>query len=173
MRSRGVLDQSAGRRAECVHRVRLRRILRAALLPVPGKLRQQHRGIRRAGNGFTKDYFRVDASVRQKLPVPGLQVFLDINNINNRKNESAQASMNGFTSQQYYGRRPIWGCPLHHAVTNILETTVNQNHIRRCTMKKFAWVVLLVLVAFPPSLWRRPIRWTSSICSMLAAGKGH
>ena len=54
-------------------------------------------------DGFTNDYFRIDASVRQKLPLPGLQVFLDINNLNNRKNESTQASINGFTSQQFYG----------------------------------------------------------------------
>jgi TonB-dependent receptor len=54
-------------------------------------------------DGFTNDYFRMDASVRQKLPWPGLQVFLDITNINNRKNESTQASIGGFTSQQYYG----------------------------------------------------------------------
>ena len=54
-------------------------------------------------DGFTKDYFRIDASVRQKLPWAGLQVFLDINNLNNRSNDAAQASINGFTSQQYYG----------------------------------------------------------------------
>jgi hypothetical protein len=54
-------------------------------------------------DGFTKDYFRMDASVRQKLPWAGLLVFLDVNNLNNRKNEAAQASINGFTSQQYYG----------------------------------------------------------------------
>jgi outer membrane receptor protein involved in Fe transport len=54
-------------------------------------------------DGFTNDYYRIDASVRQKLPWPGLQVFLDINNLNNRKNESTQASINGFTSQQFYG----------------------------------------------------------------------
>ena len=54
-------------------------------------------------DGFTKDYFRIDASVRQKLPLPGLQIFLDITNLNNRRNESAQASINGFTSQQFYG----------------------------------------------------------------------
>jgi hypothetical protein len=54
-------------------------------------------------DGFSKDYFRVDASVRQKLPWTGLQVFLDVNNLNNRKNESAQASINGFTIQQFYG----------------------------------------------------------------------
>ncbi len=54
-------------------------------------------------DGFTRDYFRIDASVRQKLPWPGLQVFLDVFNLNNRKNESSQASINGFTVQQYYG----------------------------------------------------------------------
>ena len=54
-------------------------------------------------DGFTKDYFRVDASVRQLMPWPGLQLFLDVSNINNRRNEAAQASINGFTSQQYYG----------------------------------------------------------------------
>jgi hypothetical protein len=54
-------------------------------------------------DGFTRDYFRVDASARQKLPWPGLQVFLDIFNLNNRKNESTQASINGFTIQQFYG----------------------------------------------------------------------
>jgi len=54
-------------------------------------------------DGFTKDYFRIDASVRQKLPFTGLQLFLDINNLNNRSNDAAQASINGFTSQQYYG----------------------------------------------------------------------
>jgi len=54
-------------------------------------------------DGFTKDYFRVDASVRQMLPWTGLQVFLDIYNLNNRSNDAAQASINGFTSQQYYG----------------------------------------------------------------------
>jgi TonB-dependent receptor len=54
-------------------------------------------------DGFTKDYFRIDASARQKLPWTGLQVFLDINNLNNRRNDAAQASIGGFTSQQYYG----------------------------------------------------------------------
>ena len=54
-------------------------------------------------DGFTKDYFRIDASVRQKLPWFGMQVFLDINNLNNRSNDAAQASINGFTSEQYYG----------------------------------------------------------------------
>ncbi len=52
--------------------------------------------------GYTKDYYRVDASVRQMLPW-GLQLFLDVNNINNVMNEAAQRSINGFTRQQNYG----------------------------------------------------------------------
>ena len=54
-------------------------------------------------DGFTNDYFRMDASVRQKLPWPGLQVFLDVTNLNNRMDQSTQASINGFTIQQNYG----------------------------------------------------------------------
>jgi hypothetical protein len=54
-------------------------------------------------DGFTQDYFRIDLAVRQKLPWAGLQVFLDINNLNSEINEAAQASINGFTSQQNYG----------------------------------------------------------------------
>ena len=54
-------------------------------------------------DGFTRDYFRIDASVRQRLPWAGLQVFLDIFNLNNKRNESSQASINGFTVQQFYG----------------------------------------------------------------------
>ncbi|HTY00897.1 MAG TPA: TonB-dependent receptor [Bacteroidota bacterium] len=54
-------------------------------------------------DGFTKDYFRIDASVRQRLPWTGFQLFLDVTNLNNRSNEAAQASIGGFTSQQYYG----------------------------------------------------------------------
>ena len=54
-------------------------------------------------DGFTQDYFRMDLAVRQKLPWAGLQIFLDINNLNSEINEAAQASINGFTSQQNYG----------------------------------------------------------------------
>ncbi len=54
-------------------------------------------------DGFTKDYFRVDISARQKLPWYGMQLFLDIFNVNSRKNEAVQASIDGFTSQQFYG----------------------------------------------------------------------
>ncbi len=37
------------------------------------------------------------------LPVDGLQLFLDLNNLNARKNQSAQASIGAFTIEQNYG----------------------------------------------------------------------
>jgi TonB-dependent receptor len=54
-------------------------------------------------DGFTDDYHRFDLSVRQMLPWAGLQVFLDVNNLNNRRNISKQASIPGFTTERNYG----------------------------------------------------------------------
>ncbi|MBI5470997.1 MAG: TonB-dependent receptor [Ignavibacteriae bacterium] len=54
-------------------------------------------------DGFTRDYFRVDASARQILPWAGLQLFIDVNNINARRNQSSQVSFGGFTNEQNYG----------------------------------------------------------------------
>jgi TonB-dependent receptor len=54
-------------------------------------------------DGFTRDYFRVDASVRQILPWFGLELYLDVSNLNNRNNTSAQQSIGGFTNEQNYG----------------------------------------------------------------------
>ena len=54
-------------------------------------------------DGFSKNYFRIDFSARQNLPWSGLQVYLDINNLNNESNISTQPTIGGFTSQQYYG----------------------------------------------------------------------
>jgi TonB-dependent receptor len=54
-------------------------------------------------DGFSKDYFRIDASARQLLPLEGLQLFLDVNNINARKNQAVQASIGAFTNEQNYG----------------------------------------------------------------------
>jgi len=54
-------------------------------------------------DAFTKDYFRIDATVRQKLPLEGLQLFLDVNNINQRTDISAQQTFGGSTSEIYYG----------------------------------------------------------------------
>jgi hypothetical protein len=54
-------------------------------------------------DGFTRDYFRIDASVRQILPWIGLEVFLNINNVNSETNKAAQKSIGGFTFEQNYG----------------------------------------------------------------------
>jgi TonB-dependent receptor len=54
-------------------------------------------------DGFTEDYFRIDISIRQLLPWYGLQLFLDVNNLNNRNNISRQISISGFTNEQNYG----------------------------------------------------------------------
>lgn len=54
-------------------------------------------------DGFTENYFRMDAQVRQELPLKGLQLFFDANNLNSEPSKSAQISIDGFTSQQYYG----------------------------------------------------------------------
>ena len=53
--------------------------------------------------GYSENYFRADLSVRQKLPIEGLQVFLDINNLNSRSDLSTQQSIGGTTSQIFYG----------------------------------------------------------------------
>lgn len=54
-------------------------------------------------DGFTKDYFRMDASARQQLPWSGLEIYLDVNNLNSENNISAQKSIGGFTNEQNYG----------------------------------------------------------------------
>jgi TonB-dependent receptor len=54
-------------------------------------------------DGYSKDYFRIDFSARQMLPWTGLQLFFDANNLNGESNLAAQQSINGFTSQNYYG----------------------------------------------------------------------
>jgi outer membrane receptor for ferrienterochelin and colicin len=54
-------------------------------------------------DGFSDDYYRVDLSIRQMLPWTGLQLFLDVNNLNNRNNVSRQITIGGFTNEQNYG----------------------------------------------------------------------
>lgn len=54
-------------------------------------------------DGYSKDYFSIDFSAKQMLPWTGLQVFFDARNLNSESNMSAQKSINGFTSQNYYG----------------------------------------------------------------------
>lgn len=54
-------------------------------------------------DGYTRDYFRIDASVRQMLPFFGMEIYLDIANLNNEKNSAAQVTIDGFTSVKHYG----------------------------------------------------------------------
>ena len=54
-------------------------------------------------DGFTRDYFRIDASLKQVLPWYGIELYLDLNNLNNESNTSAQRSISGFTIEQNYG----------------------------------------------------------------------
>ena len=60
-------------------------------------------------DGYTRDYFRIDASVRQTLPFKGTEVYLDVNNLNNEKNSAAQTSIDGFTSVKNYGLTANFG----------------------------------------------------------------
>jgi TonB-dependent receptor len=54
-------------------------------------------------DGFTRNYFRIDASARQILPWYGIELYVDVNNLNNEQNISTQPSLGGFTNQQNYG----------------------------------------------------------------------
>jgi outer membrane receptor protein involved in Fe transport len=65
-------------------------------------------------DGYTKDYFRMDASLRQSLPYLGMEIYLDINNLNSEKNESAQKSINGFTDVKHYGLTANLGVRFRH-----------------------------------------------------------
>jgi len=54
-------------------------------------------------DGYTRDYFRMDASVRQSLPWFGSEVYLDVTNLNSETNSSAQITIDGFTNVKNYG----------------------------------------------------------------------
>jgi TonB-dependent receptor len=54
-------------------------------------------------DGYTKDYFRIDASARQTLPLTGMELYLDVINFNGERNSAAQRSIDGFTSVKHYG----------------------------------------------------------------------
>lgn len=60
-------------------------------------------------DGFTKDYFRIDLSARQKLPIANGELFLDVSNLNGVNNRSAQRSIDGFTNIQNYGLTANFG----------------------------------------------------------------
>lgn len=54
-------------------------------------------------DGFTRNYFRIDAQARQILPWFGIELYFDMNNLNSENNISAQQSIGGFTNEQNYG----------------------------------------------------------------------
>ena len=63
---------------------------------------------------FTRDYFRIDLSARQKLPVANAEVFLDVQNLNDVNNESAQRTTGGFSGIQNYGLTANLGVRLRY-----------------------------------------------------------
>lgn len=54
-------------------------------------------------DGFSQNYFRIDAQVTQKLPWIGLELYMDGNNLNSESNISTENAISGFTSENYYG----------------------------------------------------------------------
>ncbi len=54
-------------------------------------------------DSYTKDYFRIDFSARQKLPWLNSEVVLDVSNLNNANTSGIQKSTQGFRSIQNYG----------------------------------------------------------------------
>lgn len=54
-------------------------------------------------DSYAKDYFRIDLSARQKLPILNSELFFDFNNLNNVDIKSIQNSTGGFRNIQNYG----------------------------------------------------------------------
>jgi TonB-dependent receptor len=52
---------------------------------------------------FTKEYFRIDFSARQKLPYYNSELFLDVSNLNNANTRWIHKSTGGFLGIQNYG----------------------------------------------------------------------
>lgn len=52
---------------------------------------------------YSKEYFRIDFSARQKLPWFNSELFLDVQNMNNANTKSIQRSFEGFRNIQNYG----------------------------------------------------------------------
>jgi TonB-dependent receptor len=65
-------------------------------------------------DGFTRDYFRMDASAKQKLPWSGSEIYLDFYNLNSETNTSAQRSIGGFTTERNYGLTANLGLRYRH-----------------------------------------------------------
>ena len=52
---------------------------------------------------FSEDYFRMDAKFRQKLPIKGLEVYLNLNNLLDTPEKSVQSNKGYLSAASYYG----------------------------------------------------------------------
>ena len=65
-------------------------------------------------DAYTKDYFRVDFSARQKLPWLNSELFLDITNLNDENTSGIIKSIQGFNNIQNYGLTANLGLRLRY-----------------------------------------------------------
>jgi hypothetical protein len=54
-------------------------------------------------NTVTSQFLRLDVAVKQDLPIDGLQIFLNLNNLNNREDEAINQTISTPVLQQFYG----------------------------------------------------------------------
>ncbi len=54
--------------------------------------------------GFSSDFYRVDLSIRQRLPVQGMELFMNINNLTNEMERNTINHMGYTNNLEYYGR---------------------------------------------------------------------
>ena len=52
----------------------------------------------------TDDYTRWDLSVKQKLPIKGLEIFLNMNNITKAVDKNRYHTSNSLALEQHYGK---------------------------------------------------------------------
>jgi TonB-dependent receptor len=62
-----------------------------------------NRGVRPEVDGFTEDYYRWDLSIKQELPWKGVQLYMNVNNLRDRPDQSFQPTRGLVTAQEYYG----------------------------------------------------------------------
>jgi len=60
-------------------------------------------GTRPETDSEASQFFRVDLSLKQKLPWKNLQVYLNVNNINNSSDQAAQKTISAPTFREFYG----------------------------------------------------------------------
>ncbi|MBN1406647.1 MAG: TonB-dependent receptor [Calditrichaceae bacterium] len=65
-------------------------------------------------NSFTEAYFRMDFSARQKLPWLSSELFLDVANLNDQKDEWTQSSTGGYQGIRNYGLTANFGLRIRY-----------------------------------------------------------